>query len=148
MTHLVSLVSRRIKILWILKRSLKNIVKIFLGTNMRKILKLFLAVNVWCKYFLKITFSQPNPITFTIATHARSFKAQKNGHSWCGTPQSQTAAVRVVMELSTKLTLSLPPSTMRMNVKQQQHQPAGFCQVNNNIKELKMVGQFSLLKLN
>ena len=53
--------------------------------------------------------------------------------SWCGTPPSQTVAVKVVMELSTKLTLSLPPSIMRMNVKQWRLQSAGFYQV----KELK-----------
>ena len=50
--------------------------------------------------------------------------------SWCGTPQSQTIVVKVVMELSTKLTLSLTPSNMKMNVKQQRPQSAVFCQVN------------------
>ena len=50
--------------------------------------------------------------------------------SWCGTPQSQTIVVKVVMELSTKLTLSLTPSNMRMNVKQLRPQSAVFCQVN------------------
>ena len=48
----------------------------------------------------------------------------------CGTPLSQTGAVKVVRVLSTKLTPSLTPSTMRMIVKQSRPQSVGSYQVN------------------
>ena len=47
-----------------------------------------------------------------------------------GTHQSQTDAVKIVRVLSSKRTLSLIPSTMRMNVKQQKRQSVEYYQVN------------------
>ena len=131
MTELVSLVSRRIKFLWTLKRFSKNIVKTFVAINMKNIQKPHHVVNVWCKYFFLEDITLHLPLfPFILATHARCFIEQKNGQSSCGTPQSQTVVVRVVMVLSTKLILSLTLSTLRMNVKQQRLQSAGFYQVN------------------
>ena len=66
---------------------------------------------------------------FILVTHAISLKTTKVALFSCGTPQSQTTAVIIVMVLSTKLTLSLTPSTMRTNVKQWRLQSAGFYQV-------------------
>ena len=49
-----------------------------------------------------------------------------------GTPLCQTGAAKVVTVLSTKLTLLLKPSTMRMNVKQQKPQSVEYYLVNYN----------------
>ena len=68
-----------------------------------------------------------------------------NGQSSCGTPQSQTVVVRVVTVLSTKLTRSLTLSTLRMNVKQQRLQSAGFYQVNK--LKLRNIFHFTILSL-
>ena len=46
MTELVSLVSRRIKFLWTLKRFSKNIVKTFVAINMKNTEKRHHVVNV------------------------------------------------------------------------------------------------------
>ena len=62
-------------------------------------------------------------------TPAISLKTTKGVSSSCGTPQCQTIAVKIAMESSTKLTQSLTPSTMRMNVRQERLQSAGFYQV-------------------
>ena len=71
---------------------------------------------------------------FILVTHAISLKTTKVALFSCGTPQSQTTAVIIVMVLSTKLTLSLTPSTMRMNVRQQKHHCVGYYQVTLSLK--------------
>ena len=57
----------------------------------------------------------------------------------CGTPQSQTGAVKVVRVLSTKLTPSLTPSTMRMIVKQRKLQSVESYQVNKQERVDKFI---------
>ena len=54
-----------------------------------------------------------------------------------GTPPSQTGAAKVVKVLSTKLTLLLTPSTMRMNVKQRKRQSVEYYQVNYHKQDLQ-----------
>ena len=69
----------------------------------------------------------------TLALNLRTLLVTIFSH---GTPLSQTGAAKVVRVLSTKLTLLLTPSTMRMNVKQQKLQSVEYYQVNHHKKDV------------
>ena len=68
--------------------------------------------------------------TAILDTLAKKYMTSKSVLFSCGMSQSLTTAVIIVMEWSTKLTLSWTPSTMRTTVRQQRLQSAGFCQAN------------------
>ena len=125
---LPSPVLRRTIFLWTLSRFMKVTVKISMGTSIKKLLQQHLAVTVWCKWHF--IYAGNNMFrTFLLVTHAICSRPSKGASSSCGTPQSQITVVIIVMVLSTKLTLSLTPSTMRINVRQLRPWSAGFCQV-------------------
>ena len=67
----------------------------------------------------------------TLALNLRTLLVTIFSH---GTPPYQTGAAKVVRVLSTKLTLLLTLSTMRMNVKQQKLQSVGSYQVSDHRK--------------
>ena len=78
--------------------------------------------NLYCMYISCL------PI-LVLDTLALNLKTSLVTISSRGTPLSQTGAAKVVRVLSTKLTLLLTPSTMRMNVRQQNLLSAEYYQV-------------------
>ena len=66
----------------------------------------------------------------SLDTLALNLRNSLETHFSCGTPQSRIGAVKVVRVLSTKLTLSLTPSTMKTTVKQWKLQSVRSYQVN------------------
>ena len=141
---LLSPVLRSTTFRWTLSRFMRVTVKISMETNMKNLTQQHLAVNVSCKQHLIYAGSKYFQNIFYLDTHAICLRPLKVASSSCGTPQSQITVVIIVMVLFTKLTQSLTPSTMKINVRQQRLRSAGFCQVcskNINIRDnLTMTG--------
>ena len=82
----------------------------------------------------------------TLDTPALNLRSSLETLFSCGTLQSQTGAVKVVMVLSTKQTPSLTQSTMRTNVRQLRLQSVGSYQASDHKKYFRLPLTYAMKK--